>query len=149
MISSPATWFTLLKYIGLWKSSFENKFFWYQEIFYKNFDFKYGCKNEFKDNNEKSCSLSKKKVSHKIDFKAQRLRNGHADSVGVKPSFPFQYRDFQYTFSLHIFSFKILTTTESVKNDWTYFFGWKLSRRNCWFCMKNEMSMLAILINKN
>ena len=60
MISSPATWFTLLKYIGLWKSSFENKFFWYQEIFYKNFDFKYGCKNEFKDNNEKSCSLSKK-----------------------------------------------------------------------------------------
>ena len=32
------------------------KFFGCQEIFFMNFDFKNGCKNEFKDNNEKSCS---------------------------------------------------------------------------------------------
>ena len=50
-----------------------------------NFDFKNGCKNEFKDNNEKSCSWSRNSVSHKIDLKAQWLRNGggHADSVVV------------------------------------------------------------------
>ena len=34
-----------------------------------NFDFKNECKNEFKDNNEKSCSLSRNRISHKIDFK--------------------------------------------------------------------------------
>ena len=45
-----------------------------------------GCKNEFRDNNEKSCSWSKKRVSNKNDFKAQWPRNGHADSVGVKAS---------------------------------------------------------------
>ena len=28
--------------------------------------------------------ISRNSVSHKIDFKAQRLRNGHADSVEVK-----------------------------------------------------------------
>ena len=39
--------------------------------------------NAFKDNNEKSCSWSRNKVSHKIDFKAQWLCNGHVDSVGV------------------------------------------------------------------
>ena len=48
-----------------------------------NFDFKNGCKNEFKDNNEKSRSWSRTRVSHIIDFKAQSPRNGHADSVGV------------------------------------------------------------------
>ena len=48
-----------------------------------NFDFKNRCKNEFKDNNEKSCSSSRNRVSHKIDLKAQWPRNGHADSVGV------------------------------------------------------------------
>ena len=32
------------------------KFFWYEGIFFINFDFKNGFKNEFKDNNEKSCS---------------------------------------------------------------------------------------------
>ena len=50
--------------------------FWCQGIFYMSFDFKNGCKNQFKDNNEKSCSWSRKKVSHKIDFSA--------DSVGVR-----------------------------------------------------------------
>ena len=32
------------------------KFFWGQGIFFVNFDFKNGGKNEFQDNNEKSCS---------------------------------------------------------------------------------------------
>ena len=49
-----------------------------------NIDFKNGYKNEFEDNNEKSCSLSRKRVSHKIDFKAKWPRNSHAGSVGVK-----------------------------------------------------------------
>ena len=43
-----------------------------------------GCKNEFKDTNEKSWSLSRKRVSHKIDFKAVWPRDDHAASVGVK-----------------------------------------------------------------
>ena len=49
-----------------------------------NFDLKNGRKNELKYNNEKSCRWSRNKVSHKIYFKAQGPRNGHADSVGVK-----------------------------------------------------------------
>ena len=58
-------------------------FFGAKEFFYINFDFKNGCKNDFKDNNKKSCRSSRNRVSQKIDFKAQWLRNGHADSVGV------------------------------------------------------------------
>ena len=49
-----------------------------------NFDFKNECKNEFKDNNEKSYSLSKNRISHKIDFKGVWPQNGHTDSVRVK-----------------------------------------------------------------
>ena len=60
------------------------KFFWCQGIFYMIFDFKNGFKNEFKDNDEKSCSWSRNRVSRKIDFKVQWLRNSHIDSVGVK-----------------------------------------------------------------
>ena len=48
-----------------------------------NFDSENSCKNEFKDNNEKSCSWSRNRVSHKMEFKAVWPRNGHADSVGV------------------------------------------------------------------
>ena len=48
-----------------------------------NFDLKKIYKNEFKDNNEKSCSWSRKTVSQKIDLKAVWPRNGDADSVGV------------------------------------------------------------------
>ena len=36
-----------------------------------NSDLKNKCKNEFKDNNEKLCSWSRNRVSHKIDFKAK------------------------------------------------------------------------------
>ena len=53
-------------------------------VFFMNFDFKNGCKNEFEDNNEKSCNLSRNRVFHKIDFKAVWPRNDHAASVGVK-----------------------------------------------------------------
>ena len=53
-------------------------------FFYMKFDFKNGCKNEFKDNNEKSCSWSRNRVSCKIDFKVQWLRNSDADNAGVK-----------------------------------------------------------------
>ena len=48
-----------------------------------NFDFENECKYEFKDNNEKSWSWSRNRVSHKIEFKAVRPRNGHAASVGA------------------------------------------------------------------
>ena len=60
------------------------KFFGVKEFFYMIFDFKNGCENEFKDNNEKSCNWFRNRVSRKIDFKVQWLRNSHADSVGVK-----------------------------------------------------------------
>ena len=33
-----------------------------------NFEFEIGCIHEFKDNNEKSCSWCRKRVSHKIDL---------------------------------------------------------------------------------
>ena len=49
-----------------------------------NYDLKNGCKNEFKDNNEKSYSWSRNRFSHKIDFEAVWPHNGNADSVGVK-----------------------------------------------------------------
>ena len=60
------------------------KFFGAKDFFYMIFDFKNGCKNKFNDNNEKSCSWSRNKVSCKIYFNVQWLRNSHADSVGVK-----------------------------------------------------------------
>ena len=62
-------------------------FFGVKEFFFINFDFRNGCKNQFKDNNEKSCRWSRNRVSYKIDFKALWPRRGHADSVGVKVSF--------------------------------------------------------------
>ena len=46
----------LSRYIGLRKSGFKNELFDAKEFFYMNFDFKNGCKIEFDDNNEKSCS---------------------------------------------------------------------------------------------
>ena len=60
------------------------KLFWCPKFVFVNFDFKNDCKNEFYDNNEKSCSRPRKRVSHKIDFKAVWPRNGHAASVRVK-----------------------------------------------------------------
>ena len=60
------------------------KFFGAKEFFYMIFGFKNGYKNEFKDNNEKSCSWSRNRVTRKIDSKVQWLRNSHADSVRVK-----------------------------------------------------------------
>ena len=47
--------------------------YWFQNLW----------KNVFKDNNEKSWSLSRNRVSHKKDFIAVCPRIGHADSVGV------------------------------------------------------------------
>ena len=45
------------------------KFFVVKEFFFVNFDLKNGCKNEFEDNNEKSCSRIKKGPLE-IDFRA-------------------------------------------------------------------------------
>ena len=59
-------------------------FFGVKEFTFRNFDFQNGCKNEFKDNNEKSCNRSRKRGSHRIDFEAVVPRNGHADSMSVK-----------------------------------------------------------------
>ena len=60
------------------------KFFCDKEFFFMNFDFKNGCKNELKNNNEKSCRWSSNRVSHKINLKVQWPHNGDADSVEVK-----------------------------------------------------------------
>ena len=48
-----------------------------------NLDFKNGFENGSKDNNEKSCSWSRNRVSHKINFKPLWPRNGHAASIRV------------------------------------------------------------------
>ena len=47
------------------------KFFWYQGIFFVNFDFKNGCKNKFEDNNENHADDSKIGSPLKIHFKAE------------------------------------------------------------------------------
>ena len=52
-------------------------FFWCQGIFFVNFDFKNGCKNEFQDNNAKSCSRFRNKVPLKIDFRADRTHESY------------------------------------------------------------------------
>ena len=44
--------------------------FLYQEIFFVNFDFKNGCKNDFEDINVKSWSRFKNRVPLEIDFRA-------------------------------------------------------------------------------
>ena len=52
-----------------------------------NLDFKNGCKNEFKDNKEKSCSWFRNSVSHKNDFKRVWPCNVHADNVVFNSNF--------------------------------------------------------------
>ena len=74
----------IYKYFSSWKLSFEKKMFLLSRNFFMNFDLNNSCKNEFKDNKEKSCSWSRNRVSHKIDFRAVWPRNGHAASLGVK-----------------------------------------------------------------
>ena len=90
-------------------------FFGAKEFLNRKFDLKKGCKNEFKDTNEKLCSWSRKRVSHKIDFKAQWLRNGHADSVRVKLTIYILLDDYQETRMLSIsaqLSFRLLSNKE-------------------------------------
>ena len=59
----------------------------FEEFFFMNFDFKNECENVYKENNEKSCSRSRNRVSHKIDFKAVWALSAYADSVGVNFEF--------------------------------------------------------------
>ena len=76
---------TLIKYVPIYKNGpWKMKFFDVEEFFSNNYYFQNGCKNELNVYNEKSCSWSRKRVSHKIDFKAVWPRNSHADSVVVK-----------------------------------------------------------------
>ena len=51
------------------------KFFRCQGIFFVNFDFKNECKNEFEDNNEKSCSRFKNRVPLKIALEPEETEN--------------------------------------------------------------------------
>ena len=62
----------------------KKNFFGAKEIFFMNVGFKNGCRNEFKNNNEKSCSRSRNRFPQRIDLKAVWPRNGHAVSVAVK-----------------------------------------------------------------
>ena len=59
----------LLKYMMVIKNRpLKMKCFCVKEFFFVNFDYKNGCKNEFEDNNEKSCSRFKNRALLKIDF---------------------------------------------------------------------------------
>ena len=56
-------WFTLVRNVLLYKN--------------RNLNFKYWCKNEFQDNNEKSCSWFRNRVPQKIDFRADEPHESH------------------------------------------------------------------------
>ena len=71
-------YFFLIFYPRLSGLDFVEKFFWCQGIFFANFDFEYGCKNKFQDNNGKSCSCFKNKVPLKIDFGAVGTHESHS-----------------------------------------------------------------------
>ena len=60
------------------------KFFGVKEFFRMHFDFKNGCKNEFKDDNEKSWSWFRKRVPHKIDFRADGTHESHPTAWELK-----------------------------------------------------------------
>ena len=60
------------------------KIFCVKESFLTDFDVKNECKIELKDDNELSYHWFRSRVSHKIDFRAVGLLNGHADSVGLR-----------------------------------------------------------------
>ena len=57
-----------------------SKIFWSRGIFFHEFGFENGCKNEFKDNN-KNHAANPERESLKIDFEAVWPHRGHADSV--------------------------------------------------------------------
>ena len=78
--------------IFIHQSDFGKEIFWCQGILLLEFWFKNGCKNEIKDNNEKSSSWSRNRVSHKIDLKAVWPLDGHAASLGVKFCINFEKR---------------------------------------------------------
>ena len=63
------------------------KFFWFQGIFFVNFDFKNGCKNKFEVTKEKSCSRFKIRVPPKNRFKTQLDARVQPDSLGVKKNY--------------------------------------------------------------
>ena len=56
-----------------------------------NFDFRNGCKNEFHDNNEKSCSLFKNMTSKKIDFRAGGTQKSYPTAWEVKKKICFAF----------------------------------------------------------
>ena len=53
------------------------KFFWCQEFFFVNFDFRNDCKNEFQDNNENYTADLKRGSPLKIDLKAVGTSESH------------------------------------------------------------------------
>ena len=55
----PKQWNCILIKFLLVNKNRPLNFFGVKEFFFVNFDFKYGCKNEFEDNKEKSCSRFK------------------------------------------------------------------------------------------
>ena len=55
--------------------------FWCQGIFFMNFDFQNECKNEFQDNNEKSCSWFKNRVPPKTDFRVVETHESHPTAL--------------------------------------------------------------------
>ena len=59
-------------------------FFSVKKFFFVNSDFKNGCKNEFQDNNEKSCSWLKNKVPQKFDFRAAGTQESHPTAWKLK-----------------------------------------------------------------
>ena len=57
--NTTSSWIRLVKYMLVYEIRTSKMKFFSQGIFRVNFDLKNGCKNEFKDNNEKSWSRNK------------------------------------------------------------------------------------------
>ena len=70
-------WLTLFKYMLVIKNRpSKMNFFGVKEFFFVNFDFKNECKNEFKNNNEKSCSRFKNRILEPIGLTSPSRQTG-------------------------------------------------------------------------
>ena len=116
-------WFILYEFMLVYENQpLKMIFFCVKEFFFINFDFENECKNELRDNNEKSCSWSRNKVSHKIDFKAVCPWNGHAANLGVKEKCHQMVKKISEGWGLNLF---LTTSADSIGKSMTRNFHFK------------------------
>ena len=129
----------LVKYVMVYKNRASKMKFFGAKEFLHDFFLKNGRKNEFNDNNEKSCSWSRNKVSGKIDFKVQWLRNSHADSVRVNNYFNLRF-EIGSSCVAHG-RLQVAMCLDPIKGPWkfSYIKKWSLLSKKLW-----AMNLLAV-----